>query len=102
MRMTPHTVQTPTYTRDDYGDPTPTYGDPTKVPMFVGWINAIRNNLEGSIYQKYDFVAITKADVPVDALVDGALVVGYTDHSGRFNRLFMNYAEGADRIYGSD
>ena len=100
MRLTPHKVQTPTYTQDAYGDPTPTYGTATDVLMFVGWLDALRNNVEGTIYQKYDFVGITKADVPVDALIDGALVVGYTDKSGRFNRLFMNYAEGADRIYG--
>lgn len=100
MRLTPHKVQVPTFTQNDYGEPIPTYGTATDVLMFVGWLDALRNNVEGTIYQKYDFVGITKSDVPVDALVDGALVVGYTDKSGRFNRLFMNYAEGADRIYG--
>ncbi len=68
--------------------------------MFLGWINAMRNQVEGSIYQEYDFVGLTKADIEVGTLVDGCLVVGYTDSSGRLNRVFMNYAEGADRKYG--
>ena len=100
MRLTPHKVQTPTFTRSDYGEPIPTYGDPVDVPMFVGWIDAMRNQVEGSIYQKYSFVGLTRSGVAVDSLIDGALVVGYTDKTGRFTRLFMNYAEGADRIYG--
>ena len=100
MRFRPIDVQTPTYSQSDYGEPVATYGTAKKVLMFLGWINAMRNQVEGSVYQQYDFVALTKEDVPVDALVDGRLVVGYTDKSGRFNRLFMNYAEGAERTYG--
>lgn len=99
--MRPIDVQKPTtYTQSDYGEPQITYGTATKVLMFLGWINAMRNEVEGSVYQQYDFVALTKEDVPVDSLVDGKLIVGYTDKSGRFNRLFMNYAEGAERTYG--
>lgn len=100
MRMRPIDVQTPTWTQSAYGEPQATYGTAKKVLMFLGWINAMKNQVEGSIYQQYDFVALTKEDVEVGALVDGKLVVGYTDKSGRFNRLFMNYAEGADRTYG--
>ena len=100
MRFRPIDVQTPTWSQDDYGDPTPTYSDPVKVPMFLGWINAMKNEVEGSIYEQYDFVGITKSDVEVGSLVDGRMIVGHVDKSGRFNRLFMNYAEGADRTYG--
>ena len=68
--------------------------------MFIGWINAMRNNIEGSVYEQYDFVAITKAEVEVGSLIDERFIVGHKDESGRFNRLFMNYAEGAERTYG--
>ena len=99
MRMTPHEVKTPTYTQSDYGEPTATYSAAKKVLMFIGWINAMRNEIEGAIYEQFEFVALTKADVPVGALIDDKYIVGYTDSTGRLNRLFMNYAEGADRTY---
>lgn len=98
MRLIPHEVKTPTWTQSDYGEPTATYSDPVKVPMFVGWINAMKNDIEGSIYEQYEFVGLTKTDIPVGSLVDDKYVVGLTQ-PGRLNRVFMNYAEGADREY---
>ena len=68
--MIPHEVKTPTWTRSAYGEPIATYTEPVKVPMFIGWLNAMRNNTEGSVYEQYDFVAITKADVEVGAFID--------------------------------
>ena len=101
MRMRLIDVQKPTtYSQSEYGEPQTTYATATKVLMFLGWINAMRNEVEGSIYQQYDFVGLTREDVPVGSLVDNRMIVGYVDKSGRFNRLFMNYAEGADRTYG--
>ena len=100
MRFRSIDVQTPTWTQTEYGEPKATYGNPEKVRMFLGWINAMKNEVEGSIYQEYDFVGLTKADIEVGSLVDGRLVVGYKDNTGRLNRVFMNYAEGADRTYG--
>lgn len=97
--MIPHEVKTPTFTQNDYGEIVKTYGEAVKVPMFVGWINAMRNEVEGSIYEQYEFVGLTKTDVAVDSLIDDKYVVGHTDSTGRINRLFMNYAEGADRTY---
>ena len=100
MRFRPIDVQTPTWSQSEYGEPTPTYSEAKKVPMFIGWINAMKNEVEGSIYQQYDFVGLTKADIEVGSLVDGRFEVGYKDNTGRLNRVFMNYAEGADRTYG--
>ena len=97
--MTPHEVKTPTWTQSDYGEPTASYSEPEKVLMFVGWINAMKNFIDGAIYEQFEFVGLTKADVPVGALIDDKYVVGYTDSTGRLNRLFMNYAEGDDRTY---
>jgi len=98
MRLRPTDVQTPTWSQSEYGEPIATYSDPVKVPMFVGWINAMKNEVDGSIYEQYDFVGLTKADIEVGSLVDGKYIVGYTQ-PGRLNRVFMNYAEGADRTY---
>lgn len=100
MRFRPIDVQTPTWSQSEYGEPVATYSEAKKVPMFIGWINAMRNEVEGSIYQQYDFVGLTKADIEVGSLVDGRFEVGYKDNTGRLNRVFMNYAEGADRTYG--
>jgi hypothetical protein len=100
MRFRPIDVQTPTWSQSDYGEPVATYSEAVKVPMFIGWINAMKNEVEGSIYQQYDFVGLTKADIEVGSLVDGRFEVGYKDNTGRLNRVFMNYAEGADRTYG--
>ena len=97
--MTPHTVKTPTWTQSAYGEPVAEYSDPVKVPMFIGWINAMRNEVEGAIYEQYEFVGLTRTDIPVGARIDDKYVVGYTDSTGRLNRVFMNYAEGADREY---
>ena len=98
MRQAPHEVQTPTWTQSEYGEPVATYSDPVSVPMFIGYINAMLSNLEGSVYREYDFVGLTKADVEVGSLIDGKYVVGQVE-PGRFNRVFMKYAEGADRTY---
>ena len=100
MRFRPIDVQTPTWSQSDYGEPVATYSEAVKVPMFIGWINAMKNEVEGSIYQQYDFVGLTKADIEVGSLVDGRFEVVYKDNTGRLNRVFMNYAEGADRTYG--
>ena len=100
MRFRPIDVQTPTWSQSDYGEPVATYSEAVKVPMFIGWINAMKNEVEGSIYQQYDFVGLTKADIEVGSLVDGRFEVGYKDNTGRLNRVFMNYAEGAERTYG--
>lgn len=100
MRFRSIDVQKPTWSQSDYGEPTATYGEPEKVPMFIGWINAMKNEVEGSIYQQYDFVGLTKADIEVGAKVDNRFIVGYKDNTGRLNRVFMNYAEGAERTYG--
>ena len=99
MRLSPHDVKIPTWTQSDYGEPVATYSDPIKVPMFVGWINAMKNDVNGAIYEKYEFVGLTRQEVPVGAIVDNKYVVGLTDSTGRINRVFMNYAEGADREY---
>ena len=98
--MRPIDVQTPTWTQSAYGEPKATYGTARKVLMFLGWINAMKNDVEGSIYREYDFVGLTREDVKVGELVDSKLIVGHVDKSGRFNRLFMNYAEGVERTYG--
>lgn len=99
MRLSPHSVQTPTWSQSDYGEPTPTYGAETKVPMFIGYINAMRGQEEGAIYEQYEFVGLTRSDVAEGSLIDGKYVVGYVI-PGRINRVFMNYAEGVERTYG--
>lgn len=98
MRLKPHDVQTPAWTLSDYGEPVATYSEPVKVPMHIAWINAMRDQLEGVLYEQYEFVAITKSTVEIGSLIDGKYEVGYTQ-PGRFNRLFMNYAEGVEREY---
>ena len=99
MRLTPHSVQAPTWSRSAYGEPIKTYSEAVKTPMFIGWINAMRDNVEGSVYEQYDFVGLTKADIKEGSLIDEKYVVEYVQ-PGRFNRVFMNYAEGAERTYG--
>lgn len=100
MRFRSIDVQKPTWSQSEYGEPVAVFGQAEKVPMFIGWINAMKNEVEGSIYQQYDFVGLTKADIEVGSKVDGRFIVGYKDNTGRLNRVFMNYAEGADRVYG--
>ena len=96
--LRPHEVKTPTWTQSDYGEPVATYGNAVKVPMFIGWINAMKNDVDGAIYEQYEFVGLTKATIEVGALIDDKYIVGHFE-PGRLNRVFMNYAEGADREY---
>lgn len=95
--MKPTAVQVPEWTQDDYGELVADYQPATMVLMFIAWNSTARTNAEGSVYSEYDFVGVTKADIPLDALIDGKYKVGYKENSGRFNRVFMNYAEGVDR-----
>ena len=100
MRLAPHSVKAPaTWSQSEYGEPVATLSDAVSVPMFIGWISAMRNELEGAIYEQYEFVGLTKADIEIGSVIDDKYVVGYVEKSGRFNRVFMNYAEGADRTY---
>lgn len=99
MKMTSHTVKVPTWRQSEYGEPTPTWSVPVTIPMFIGWTSAMRNTIEGTIYEQYEFVGLTKHNVQDGSLIDDKYVVGYVERSGRFKRVFMNYAEGVDRTY---
>lgn len=98
MRMTPHEVKTPVWTESDYGEPIATFGNPVKVPMFIGWTSSSQMDANNALYQQYEFVAITKALPEVGSMIDDKYIIGHVE-KGRFNRLFMNYAEGVDREY---
>ena len=98
MRFRPTKVQKPTWNQSDYGEPVATYSDPEVVPMFIGWTSAMKDELEGSIYEQYEFVGLTRADIEVGSLVESKYIVGHVE-PGRINRVFMTYAEGADRTW---
>ncbi len=97
MRMKSHSVKIPSWTQSEYGEVTPTWSVPVTVPMFIGWTSGMHTNTEGTIYEEYEFVGITKSNVKEGSLIDDKYVVGHVERSGRFNRLFMNYGEGVER-----
>ena len=50
-------------------------------------------------YKQYEFVGITKALPEEGSLIDDTYIVGHVE-KGRWNRVFMTYAEGKERTYG--
>ena len=101
MRMELHTVKVPTWTQSEYGEPVATYSAPTNILMMVGWNSMTDQENNGSLYKDYQFVGLTRAEVPEDALIDDTYVVGHVE-AGRWNRVFMRYADGKDRDYGNE
>jgi len=99
MRMESHSVKTPTWTQSDYGEPMPAYSAVTTIPMMIGWTASYSQDTNNALYQQYEFVGLTKALPAEGALIDDTYVVGHVE-KGRWNRVFMNYAEGKDRSYG--
>ena len=94
MRFTQHSVKIPSYTRTEYGEEVPTYSTPQSVYMFLAWVNRAELQNENTLYSQYDFVALTKTEVPVGALIDNEYEVGAIDKSGRYIRLFISKAYG--------
>lgn len=99
MRMELHTVKTPTWTRSAYGEPVAAYNEVTTIPMMIGWTSMLEQDKNNALYQEYDFVGLTRSMPEVGSLVDDKYVIGYVE-KGRWNRVFMKYAEGKDRDYG--
>ena len=100
MRMEPHSVKVPTWTQSEYGEPVAAYSAPTTMPMMIGWTSMVGQDLNNSLYQEYEFVGLTKSLPEVGSLVDDKYVIGHVE-KGRWNRVFMKYAEGKDRTYGN-
>ena len=100
MRMVHHTVKTPTWTRSAYGEPVAAYTETTTIPMMIGWTSMLEQDKNNSLYQEYEFVGLTKSLPEVGSLVDDKYVIGHVE-KGRWNRVFMKYAEGKDRDYGN-
>lgn len=98
MRFDTHTIKTPTWTRDDYGDPKAVLGSPGIVHMKIGWNAKTGINQDGARYQQYDLVGLTREKVPKGSEIDGKYTV-MDVVPGRINRVFMNYVEGFDRTY---
>ena len=94
MRMTRHEVKTPTISQSAYGENVRIWGAPQLVPMFIAWNNRTTTENEGALYTMYEYVALTRTEVPVGARIDGIYEVGATDRSGRFIRLFFNKVNG--------
>lgn len=101
MRMTPHSIQEPVWTESAYGEPVATYGTATSIPMFIGWTSSTEADTNNTIYQEYEFVGLTRQLPELGSLIDGKYIIGHIE-KGRFNRCFMNYAEGYDRTYADD
>jgi len=100
MRMEQHTVKVPTWTQSEYGEPVATYTEADPILMKVEWSSMLDQNLEGALYQQYEFVGLTKALPAEGSLIDDTYVVGHVE-KGRWNRVFMTHAEGKDRSYGT-
>jgi hypothetical protein len=98
MKMNIHNVKTPTWTQSAYGEPVPTYGEAEPVRMMIGWTTSMDQNIDNSLYREYEFVALTKALPAEGSLIDDLYVVGHVE-KGRWNRVFMNYAKGKERVY---
>lgn len=94
MRMTIHEVKTPTISQSAYGENVRIWGAPQLVPMFIAWNNRADQEVEGALFAEYEYVALTRTEVPVGALIDGIYEVGGTDRSGRFIRLFIKKVNG--------
>lgn len=98
--MNVHIVKTPTWTRSAYGEPVPAYSEGAPMRMMIGWTSMLAQDLNNSLYQEYEFVGLTKSLPEVGSLVDDKYVIGHVE-KGRWNRVFMKYAEGKDRDYGN-
>lgn len=98
MRMDVHSIKVPTWTQSDYGEPVAVFDEPVSISMKIGWTSMLSQDLNNSIYQEYEFVGLTKAMPAVGSIVDDKYVVGHVE-PGRWNRVFMKYAEGKDRTY---
>lgn len=99
MRMELHTVKTPTWTRSAYGEPVAEYTEVATIPMMIGWTSMVEQDLNNALYQEYAFVGLTKSVPEEGAIVDDKYVIGHVE-KGRWNRVFMKYADGKDRDYG--
>jgi len=95
-----HTVQAPTWTQSAYGEPVASYGEPETIFMKMGWNNLADNEANNARFRQYELVGLTHEHPAEGSLVDGKYVVGYVEE-GRWNRVFMTYAEGKDRTYGT-
>ena len=94
-----HTVKAPvTWTTNAYGEPVVTYGEEHPILMQIGWNSAVDQDLSGSLYREYDFVGLTRALPEEGSIIDDKYVVGHVE-TGRWNRVFMKYADGKDRTY---
>jgi len=98
MRMELHTVKAPTWTQSAYGEPEATYGEASTIRMMIGWTAMIKQDLNDAHYREFEFVGLTHAMPSEGSLIDDLYVVGHVE-PGRWNRVFMNYAKGADRTY---
>ena len=98
MRMGTHSVKTPTWTQSEYGEPMASYSESEPISMKIGWTSSYSQDLNDALYQQYEFVGLTKAEPAEGSLIDDLYVVGRVE-KGRWNRVFMNYAEGKDREY---
>ena len=93
-----HTVKEPTWTQSEYGEPIATYGTASPILMKMGWTSMAEQDMNNALYQQYQFVGLTRALPSEGSLIDDTYVVGHVE-KGRWNRVFMNYAEGKDRTY---
>lgn len=100
MKLTQHTVKVPTWTQSEYGEPVATYAEADPILMKAGWNSMLDQNLDNALYKQYEFVGLTKALPAEGSLIDDTYIVGHVEKEGRWNRVFMTYAEGKERTYG--
>lgn len=98
MRFASHSYTSYTWTMSDYGEPVKIAGSSGLVHMKIGWNAMTDQASEGSMYQDYDFVGLTRETIPLGSIVDEKYEVKHIE-GGRINRVFMNYAEGVEREY---
>lgn len=96
--MNIHIVKTPTWTQSAYGEPVAAYSEGAPMRMMIGWTSSYEQEMNNSLYREYEFVGLTKSLPEEGSLIDDLYVVGHVEQ-GRWNRVFMNYAEGKDRVY---
>ena len=100
MRQMMHTIQAPVWTQSEYGEPVKTYSEAESIFMKVQWNVLAENDANNTRFRQYELVGLTREEPAEGSLVDGKYVVGYVE-KGRWNRVFMTYAEGKDRTYGT-
>lgn len=102
MRFTSYSIAIPAWTVNDYGENEKTIGSTGIIHALIGWNARTEAASEGSIYEQYDLVGLTRDSSPaIGSVIDGKYEVKRVE-PGRIKRIFMNYVEGYDRDYIGD